>query len=360
MTREPRPMQPCACPSIQPSLLSLFSPEDTSAPQAGIPLYDAALKKIFSHRLMIELLVRRHIPEFADRIDFTSLETLNTELIGKGFVKRYADMLLRADLSDEDGALVLSIEFQDRPERNMAFRTTMYNLLVAQTLLDDDRKHGRARRKLAIRSLVLHHGGGPWNAPTRLADLFVESAPDTYKVVSRKSAAGSPPVPLDLPEMVLRLGHNWTPEVLSLELPRLWRVIEELGDEHFDQFMAETLKEVLISEGYSSRQLEEAMTMGTVKTAFQRGLEDIDQQGFRRGRREGREEGRARLLHRQVTRRFGPETAGELARLLTHRTDPDLVARAADAILDCASAEEFLASVRQGGGLPPGVPEAQP
>ncbi len=41
-----------------------------------------------------------------------------------------------------------------------------------------------------------------------------------------------------------------------------------------------TLKEVLISEGYSNQQLEEAMTMGTVKTAFQRGLEDIDQQGF--------------------------------------------------------------------------------
>ena len=133
-------------------------------------------------------------------------------------------------------------------------------------------------------------------------------------------------------------------------------MIEELGDEHFDQFMAETLKEVLISEGYSDQQLEEAMTMGTVKTAFQRGLEDIDQRGFRRGRRAGREEGRAegqekgqaRLLGRQVTRRFGPETAGELARLLAHRTDSDLAARAVDAILDCDPAEEFLARVRQG------------
>ena len=29
----------------------------------GILVYDAALKKIFSHRLMIELLIRRHVPE---------------------------------------------------------------------------------------------------------------------------------------------------------------------------------------------------------------------------------------------------------------------------------------------------------
>ena len=172
----------------------------------------------------------------------------------------------------------------------------------------------------------------------------MESAPDTYKVVSRKSAAGPPPVPLDLPEMVLRLGRDWTPEVLRSEIPRLWRVIEELGDEHFDRFMAETLKEVLISEGYSNQQLEEAMTMGTVKTAFQRGLEEIDQQGFRRGQ----EKGQARLLGRQVTHRFGPEAAEELARLLAHRTDPDLAARAADAILDCDSAEEFLARMRPG------------
>ena len=176
----------------------------------------------------------------------------------------------------------------------------------------------------------------------------MESAPDTYKVVSRKSAAGPPPVPLDLPEMVLRLGQDWEPEMLRSELPRLWRVIEELGDEHFDRFMAETLKEVLISEGYSDQQLEEAMTMETVQTAFQRGLENIDQQGFRRGRREGQEEGRARILCRQVTRRFGPEAAGELAKLLARRKDPGLAARAADAILDCDSAEEFLARVRGG------------
>ena len=142
----------------------------------------------------------------------------------------------------------------------------------------------------------------------------------------------------------LRLGQDWEPEMLRSELPRLWRVIEELGDEHFDRFMAETLKEVLISEDYSDQQLEEAMTMGTVKTAFQRGLEDIDRQGFRRGR----ERGQARILHRQVTRRFGPETAGELARLLARRTDSTLAARAADAILDCDSAEEFLARVRGG------------
>ena len=61
------------------------------------------------------------------------------------------------------------------------------------------------------------------------------------------------------------------------ELPEPRRVIEKCGDEDFDKFMAGTVKEVLLSEGYTSRQLEEAMTMGTVQTAFQRGLEEMVQ-----------------------------------------------------------------------------------
>ena len=124
------------------------------------------------------------------------------------------------------------------------------------------------------------------------------------------------------------------------ELPELRRVIEKCGNEDFDKFMAGTVKEVLLSEGYTSRQLEEAMTMGTVQTAFQRGLEEMVQQGM--------EQGQTRILQRQVTRRFGSETAAELSRLLLRFSNPEGIARAADAILDCDSGEEFLARVREG------------
>ena len=166
-------------------------------------MHDAGLKKMFSHRYMIELLIRRHVPEFAGRVDFESLERLNIELIGKGFLKRYPDMLWVVALKDEKGDLVLAIEFQSRPERDMALRTTIYNALVAQAIIEDDKKHGRSRRTPAVRSLVLHHGAGSWNAPTRSADLFLDSAPDTYRVVSRRPAGGPTATPLDLPEMVL-------------------------------------------------------------------------------------------------------------------------------------------------------------
>ena len=37
---------------------------------------DAAFKKLFSDPRMIELLIRRHVPEWADRIDYRTLQPL--------------------------------------------------------------------------------------------------------------------------------------------------------------------------------------------------------------------------------------------------------------------------------------------
>ena len=270
-------------------------------------MHDAGFKKMFSHPRMIELLIRRHIPDWADRIDYSTLEPLPTELIDRNLVRRYPDRLWRARITSEKTDLLLIIEFQARPYWFMALRTTIY-----------------------------HHGDRPWRAPTRLAELFRDSAPDTYRVVSPRPAGAPPPKPQDLPELVLGLARPWTPKRMRKELPVLRRVVEECGDEEFDRFMARTVRPMLESRGYSSRQLEEAMTMESVVTAYQRGLEEM------------MEEERLSLLRHMATRKFGPHTAEELPALLAHLPSPERIARAADAIVDCDSSEEFLARVREG------------
>ena len=81
---------------------------------------------------------------------------------------------------------MLVLEFQGRPERQMALRTTVYCGLAVQELLRHDKELASGNRNLAVASLVLHHGDRKWNAPTRLRDQFHDSAPDTYQVVSRR------------------------------------------------------------------------------------------------------------------------------------------------------------------------------
>ena len=57
---------------------------------------------------------------------------------------------------------------------------TTYSVLAVQELIEHDKELARGERQLAVESLVLHHGDREWNAPTRLRDLFRNSAPNTY------------------------------------------------------------------------------------------------------------------------------------------------------------------------------------
>lgn len=159
---------------------------------------DATFKKLFSHRRMIELLIRRQIPEWDGKIEYSTLERLPTELIDERLRRRYADMIWRARTTDGTTDLVLLLELQGRPERHMVLRTTTYNILAVQELIEHDKELRRGERHLAVESLVLHHGDRQWNAPTRLRDLFLDSAPDTYRLVERLPSDAPPQGPLDL------------------------------------------------------------------------------------------------------------------------------------------------------------------
>ncbi len=48
-----------------------------------------------------------------------------------------------------------------------------------------------------------------------------------------------------------------------------------------------------------------------------------------------------------AARKFGAAVAEELVSLLDRTPDPDRVARATEALLDCDGAEDFLATVRE-------------
>ncbi len=82
------------------------------------------------------------------------------------------------------------------------------------------------------------------------------------------------------------------------------------------------------------------MTMGTVETESRRGWNEVRQRGI--------EVGQVRVLRHLAARKFGRQTADELARLLGRTPDGDRIDRVAVAIVDCDDADEFLARVRGG------------
>ncbi len=298
---------------------------------------DAAFKKLFSDLRMMELLIRRHVPEWADRIDYRALEPLPTELIDEHLRRHYPDMIWRVRTTDGSTDPVLLLEFQGRPERHMALRTTIYSCLAAQSLLQRDKELGRGDRELAVVALVLHHGDRRWNATTRLSDLFRDSAPDTYRAVGRLPGDSHPTDPEDLPQLVPGLSGVTTAVQMRAALKVLLPLVEAFGHEDFDRFMARSVKAMLLSKGFSSQQLEEAMTMGTVVTEFQRSWDEV------------RQEGQVAVLVQLIGRKFGERTADEVRRSILGSPGRDRIALVATAILDCDTREEFLARVRERG-----------
>jgi len=81
-----------------------------------------------------------------------------------------------------------------------------------------------------------------------------------------------------------------------------------------------------------------AKTMAEVVDRFQQGMDELVQRGARQGR--------AQVLRRQVTRRFGEKTAGQLSRLLEEPPGPEEIDRVTDALSECATGDEFIDRVR--------------
>ena len=109
---------------------------------------DAFLKRTFAHARPVELLIRRHLPRWVDKVDFATLEALPTELIGEELGRRYTDTAWRASSLDGSKDYVFILEFQGRPERAMVLRTNIYGSLAAQRLFEQDREFGQGGRGL--------------------------------------------------------------------------------------------------------------------------------------------------------------------------------------------------------------------
>ena len=80
--------------------------------------------------------------------------------------------------------------------------------------------------------------------------------------------------------------------------------------------------------------------MAEAMDRFKQGMEELVQKG--------RQQGQALVLRRQVTRRFGEETAGRMSRLLDEPPRPEDVDRVTDAMVECATGDEFIERVRMG------------
>ena len=150
-----------------------------------------------------------------------------------------------------------------------------------------------------------------------------------------------------LPRTVLRLLRAESNAEVVARVGEVRRQVAD-GGRDYDEFMAGCIVDMLVSEGWATReQLKGATTMAQVETVYPRRWEEFGRRRFRQGREEGLRQGRARLLRDQAAKRFGEAAAEELSDLLGE--DPARHSLVAAAVIECETAGEFLSRVRRYG-----------
>ena len=320
------------------------TPAATTPGRTDPPVNDPALKRLFGHPEVAEILIRGILPEDADRIDFSTLEKLGTELVGEALSRRYADLMWTARTRDGAAQLLILIEFQGRQDRLMPLRTTIYALMAVQELLRRTRPPPHLDTIEVLQPTVLLDAVGPWRGPTALDELFPRGIPRDFRAIFRDpERCGSTPG-IDLAETMNRLDRDNSMKATLAELRRLVRVAEETGD-RMDRLLAECIGEWLVlKERITKEQKREAKTMAQVMTEYERSLEAF---GSRRERK-GRVEGRVELLISMASMKFGTEAGERLADLLGTPPDSGRLATAAAAVIECATDGELLRRMGDG------------
>ena len=365
------------CPTSRGGNVSQTPVRDTSI----LPdmKHDAAHKHIYILPEVTADLLRLVLPDWADRLDFETLEDASSEFFNADHDKHVGDMVWRVQLrggrkSGERPSLLILIEFQSRMDRRMARRMREYaDLLLARLI-----RRGHPRREGGlpwVLPIVVYNGSRPWTALGRSSDLAplpwagMEHAlalmqPQKYALLSAGAALtaeGRPAQDWPLGNRVaatVRLQRCDSPKAL---VPQLLAEAERFpgpANASFRQALHAWARALWVDRtgsaaGFPSFEELEG-TGGTEMTTVlearwdqweagvrKEGLE----QGLERGIEQGRAEQGARLLARQAELKFGAATAKRLATLLEGLPAGEDLDRVGDWIIECTAGNELLPRV---------------
>ena len=360
---------------------------------------DATYKTIFSHRFMVEELMRWLVADLhgaaglVDVLDLSGMERMQEQSVtsGAGGQHGYAnDIVWQAPIRHRpqggEGwqSLVVMLEFQSTVDYGMALRIRNY-----VDSLHMERWRGRRvrrRDRLApVLPIVLYRGRPRWTAAARVIDLVTPGAMGEggkdAGVASRASAlfAGDGYLLLD----TLRLGpedlNDANAAALLAGLENLWRarIPAQLAAlrARLDEPELAPLREVVFRWVQHLAKRRNRMDLGMEDMAEIDRMHESGEteayfaarlrawqdeyraegraQGIERGIEQGLERGLAAeraLLCRQAGRKFSADTAERLADLLATVDDTDRLAQVGEWIIDCDTGERLLARIGNGAG----------
>ena len=341
--------------------------------------HDAAWKLLFSFPTMPRDLLAGFAPRaWVEMLDLSTLQPWPADLVSHRLRKRHADRVWRARRRDRSGFVLVTVEFQSRVDRTMAVRVLDYSTLLYQDLLRSkelrraagaesdnedrtDRRHRAEPEPLPpVLPIVLYHGTVPWWAKEDMAGLCVPSdkALDSYQPSQRYFLLDVAAYTSALPEepnlmaALIRLAHCRDTQEVASELkalagelfpeqPGLFGAFIVWYEQAGRRYKMPKLDLSILDDLNEGKTLPNEIMREQVERWAEQRLAEWAAPRIERSRTEGQTE----VMRRQAARKFGPETADQLAERLAEIPDPERLGEVGEWILEYESGEELLARV---------------
>ncbi|MBS0420664.1 MAG: Rpn family recombination-promoting nuclease/putative transposase [Proteobacteria bacterium] len=277
---------------------------------------DSLYHRLFSHPLMVEGLVREFVPhELVAAVDFSGLQRVNPKFHPnrRWARRREGDVIWRLPTHEgSDIYLYLLIEFQSESDHWMAVRTQVYQGLLWQQVIDEQKLQVDALLPPLL-LLVLYNGERRWKAATTTRELVAispDSAPWPWQPLARYHLLDIGAFPKNelarrssLVALLFRLEQRHSPEgarELVGEISRWFR--QHGGHERLRGLFTELIREAFAGRGMS---LSEADNLLEVKNMFSIDYDGWEERWVAKGVAKGKAEGKAEALVALLTGRFG-------------------------------------------------------
>jgi len=268
--------------------------------------YDRSLKRIFSHPLMMESLIKGFVPQgWVKDLDFTKFTKINIKHVTADLREREDDVIWRVDFKNQPIYLIFLLELQSTVNKYMAVRLITYTGLIYEDLIKEGKKALLKDGSLPpIFSFVYYHGEKTWTAPLTLRELYNDSFPKRllkfqpnieYMVIDLNS------LPL---EKYAGLQNNFVLPLIELErsskysdsVKIIQKLINILRGGKFDRIRSDILvyvKRVMRLEarfpGINIHDLEEVP--GMLSAALDRYDQNLRDEGVQQGIQQGVQQG---------------------------------------------------------------------
>ena len=293
---------------------------------------DRGQRLLFSHPRLVEELIRQCIGgSWIECLDFSTLDKVSERDLGPDLSRREKDLLWRLRYrtpADDSGwfYVLLHLEFQSEPQRFMALRMVTYKVLLYEDLV---RRRALTPNGLLppVLSVVLYNGKPEWREATTLQSL-VEPLPDLEPAGSVPSASlldyrliegraysreelEANPSPL---AVLFQLGQSRGFDDLERGIERLLEVLPGNPENlTLREAFAIWLSTVIIPAVAPGAKISKLHDLTEVQSMLEQSviewrdgwIEEGLQKGRQEGLQEGLQEGEARVLLRQLRRKFG-------------------------------------------------------